>query len=78
LFVDFTFVNLAGACKEDCVICHVCVPVWRNCTVAISSQNLTVQIMVELVPGESVSIYEGSHMCGQEGCKEGIAYSCNK
>jgi hypothetical protein len=30
--------------------------------------------MGDLVPGESVSIYEGSQMCGQGVSKEGIAF----
>jgi hypothetical protein len=30
--------------------------------------------MVDLVPGESVAIYEGSQMCGREVSKEGIAF----
>jgi hypothetical protein len=30
--------------------------------------------MVDVVPGESVSIYEGLTMCGQEVSKEGIVF----
>ena len=66
---------MAGACKRgDFVICSLFVKVWRNCTVAIGSHTLTRQIMVDLVPEESVSIYGGSQMCGQEVSKEGIAF----
>lgn len=56
------------------VISHLFAVVWRNGTVGTSIQTVTRHLMADVVPARSVSIYEGLHLCGQEGSKEEIVF----